>query len=1102
MSRLGLLARSVRWYGRSNLAVVLGVATAVGVLGGALVVGESVRWSLRELALRRLGRVAQAVQSRRFFREALASELAVGRAAAPILSLAGNVLDEASGRRAYGVAVYGVDERFWSLQAVPAPAVARGARDVFLSPALRAELGVQDGASLLLRVDAPGEVSAATLYGSRDDVGRTLRATARRAPDAAAEFSLRGSQRAVLAAFVPLSLLQRTLKHEARANGVVLTGDAEVEAALRTAARLPDFGLKLRVLAPRRALSLESEEALLSDTVVTAARQTAERHHLDASPLLTYLANTLSVGERAVPYSLVSGVAAEEFDALAKRASARVVAPGREPILLNDWTARELGAAAGQPLRLTYFVWEEAGKLVERRAEFDVAGTVPLEAGDRDMTPDYPGITESLHLADWNPPFPVDLKRVRPRDEEYWTRYKGTPKAFVRLERAQALWGHRLGKLTSLRLRVSGDDLNEARRAYERELLASLDPVRNGFQVVAARQDVLAASRGSTDFDEYFLYFSVFLIASALLLVGLFFRLGVEQRLQEIGLLRSLGFTPGQLLRQFVGEALLLSVVGSLPGIPLAAGFAAAVLFLLGQFGGDAIGTQALVVHVAPGTLIPGALAGVLVATLTSATAVRGLLRREPRPLLLGVLVEPSSRLRRGARSWLWGVLGVGVALGLAGTSANGVLDPVAGFFGAGAASLFAGLAFTRRWLQRRDRAVAKNVAALGVRAVSQRPGRSLLSIALVASATFVVVALGAFRRPGPSGSDPKSGTGGYALVGESLLPIHYDFGTDEGPRQLGFLGADAEAVARARVARLRLRPGDDASCLNLYLPQSPRVLGAPAAFGREARFAFAGSVAESVAERANPWLLLEHSSVPPEFPAIADQNSIEYVLHSKLGGAFEMDTPGAGRVRLRLVAALRGSLFQSELIVSEAAFQRMFPAESGYRVFLLDASAADAAALTGVLESRLADSGLDLQPAAERLERYLNVEHMYIATFQLLGGLGLLLGTAGLATVILRNAAERRRELGLLRAVGFQAAHLRTLALAENAVLLVTGLAIGSLCALIAVVPAAGVRSAQAPVTELGALLGGVLLIGLGAAWLAVRLASRGDVLLALRTD
>ncbi len=65
-----------------------------------------------------------------------------------------------------------------------------------------------------------------------------------------------------------------------------------------------------------------------------------------------------------------------------------------------------------------------------------------------------------------------------------------------------------------------------------------------------------------------------------------------------------------------------------------------------------------------------------------------------------------------------------------------------------------------------------------------------------------------------------------------------------------------------------------------------------------------------------------------------------------------------------------------------------------------------------------------------------------YLATFQTLGGLGLLLGTVGLAAILLRNVLERRGELATLRALGFQRASLAWLVLAENTLLLLVGLA------------------------------------------------------------
>src|SRR5512147_3200567 len=96
-----LLARNLAWYWRTNLAVLLGVATATGVLGGALLVGDSVRSSLRGLVEARLGNAESVVARDGFFREELARSWD-GTSACPSIAIEGIVAHEPSGRRAAG----------------------------------------------------------------------------------------------------------------------------------------------------------------------------------------------------------------------------------------------------------------------------------------------------------------------------------------------------------------------------------------------------------------------------------------------------------------------------------------------------------------------------------------------------------------------------------------------------------------------------------------------------------------------------------------------------------------------------------------------------------------------------------------------------------------------------------------------------------------------------------------------------------------------------------------------------------------------------------------------------------------------------------------
>ena len=170
-----------------------------------------------------------------------------------------------------------------------------------------------------------------------------------------------------------------------------------------------------------------------------------------------------------------------------------------------------------------------------------------------------------------------------------------------------------------------------------------------------------------------------------------------------------------------------------------------------------------------------------------------------------------------------------------------------------------------------------------------------------------------------------------------------------------------------------------------------------------------------------------------------------------KVGDELVMDGAN-GPLKLRVVAALSDSIFQSELLMSEKNFLRLFPAEEGYRMFLIDVpNTQQAAVVSTTLEDRLSDFGFDVVATDERLANFHRVENTYLSTFQMLGGLGLALGTLGMAAVLLRNVFERRRELALLRAVGYNSSHFAAMVITENVLMLCCGLAVGFVCALLA---------------------------------------------------
>ena len=1129
-----LVRRNLTHFWQTNLAVVAGVAVAVAVLSGALLVGSSVRASLRVLALERLGAVDLVVTSVGFVRESLADDL-VGAdgmrdafgALAPIIAVEGFVTHQESGRRASGIQVYGVDARFWRFHGREPEVFEQN--DVLVSDGLARELGAEVDDALLVRVEKPSAVPISSLHGRRDDVGRTLRLGIVRVltPAELGEFSFRPQQGRARAVFVSLARLQRELEQAGRVNTVLIgTGgqtpderqDAErlatAEAAVRTVATLEDLGLRVRALPERASFAVESAAGLLNDQTAATIAATAEAQGLRAEPLLTYLVNRFSREDRLTPYSLITALDLRVIAGVDVEAGTS----GATPVVLNDWTADDLGAQPGDTITVEFYLWEDEGRLTTHEIDLEVAAVVPIDgpAGDRDLAPAYPGITEANDVIDWDPPFDVDLSLIRPKDEEYWDEHRTTPKAFIPLAAGQQLWASRWGLLTSVRFYPTMGDLDSTRERFQRAFRSALDPLAVAFVVYPARALALEASAGATDFGLYFIYFSFFLVVSALLLASLFFRLGVEQRLREIGLLRATGFPPPAIRRVFWSEALVLSVVGSAVGVVGAIGYAEMIMFGLRTWWVDAVGTTRLALHVSGFALSGGVAGGIAAAFASIAWTLRALGPASARSLISGALTEAT-----GAREPVVGggrprqsravVLALGltvVGLALVALASTGVLSATAGFFGAGLTLLCAMLAFAWAWLHTRPRrhtAGPWSVSQVGFRNTTSRPGRSVLCIALIASAAFIIVAVDAFHREGGDAElEPQSGTGGFTLLAESLLPVAHDPSTEAGRDVLNLIDLYEAGgpLSDVSLARFRLRPGEDASCLNLYQAKDPRILAPTPGFVESGRFAFGATLAATAAEDDNPWLLLDRTFEDGAIPAIADATSLTYALHLSVGDDFVLNRDTDRPIRLRIVAALSDSIFQRELLIAESHFERVFPDYDGYRFFLVDAPPDGTEAISAALEDRLADFGFDVVSAGDRLDAFHRVENTYLATFQTLGGLGLILGTLGLGAVLLRNVLERRRELALLRAVGYNTGHLSLMVLAENALLLFAGLGVGTVCAVIAIAPAWLERGGGVPVLSLGALLILVVITGLTASLAATLVAVRSPLLRALRTE
>lgn len=1197
MTRTLLIIRSLLHYWRTNLAVLMGAIAGTAVIGGALIVGDSVRGSLRQMTLERLGKVDFVLSGPRFFREELATELQQQNIPAmPAIVMQAGFVATSGGtsRRAGQVNVYGFSDDAWSLiqtGQVPRPT----GTEVVLNAQAAQALNVKAGDTVTLWIELPSAVPRDTLLGRKDhDSQEVVLKVLAVAPEdnGLSRLGLNPTQAMPLNAFVDLHELQDRLSLEeirptrrdparkpSRINALLVAGpenltpaasaklNDEYNSILKKTVQLSDLNLRLVHDGALNCELLESEQMILEDKLAAAATRAGDHLKLATSPVMVYLANRLwnpkldagdllsramkgdtkaqkTLKDRPAPepgYSMYSTVAGLDVLSLDQTPFAGFEFVGDKPkslgvsdVIIDEWLASDLRVTVGDKIRFTYHLVGSRGELPEEDRTATVRGIVRMTgaAADRNLTPQVKGITDVESLSEWDQPFDMNLDVVTPRDDDFWDKYRATPKMFLPLESARVMWPSRYGTFTSVRfgspewqadtIEIPLRDVGKTKVAARHKLLADailqqVNPTELGLAFQPVKAIGLMAANGSTDFSGLFFGFSLFLIVAAMILIGLLFRLGIEQRVRDLGLLGAIGFTPQQVRFQMLQEGLIVVIAGGLIGLLAAVGYAKLMIYGLTHWWVGAIGTKDLILEVGMFSLPTGFAIAVAAALCSIWWALRQLNGLSLREQLAGVTekeTDVKTQQVKARKAWRRALISAGLALVLTVAVVAGAIPAAATFFAVGILTLVATSSFLTAWLNGKETAsnsLGRGTAAFGrlaLRNASRQRLRSTMTAGMIATATFLIVTVAAFRRD-PAGDlpDKKSGNGGFTLVAESSSPILYDLNTADGRKKLQLDAPAGSLAAKAldamRVVPFRVKPGEDASCLNLYQTRVPTILGMPESIADEGRFAFAMGSWQGLSphdQQAGP-----QSKAPaslPVVPVLGDLNTLMFSMHKSVGQTIAIPNDEHPQHELKIAGMFQDSVFQGVLVMREDDFSKLYPQQKGFRYFLIEVPPELAEAASSLLETELAEYGFDAEPVSDRLARFLSVQNTYLSTFQTLGGLGLLLGTFGLATVMLRNVMERQAELALLRAVGFRAGSVGLLVLYENAFVLSWGLLAGAISALLAVAPNLTSRSGDVPLGSLLFLIAIVFLTGMLAAAFAVRSAVKLPIVQTLRGD
>lgn len=1028
-----LILHTLRHYWRQNLSLALGVAVSTAVITGALIVGDSMRYSLRTIADLQLGQVTHVISAGdRYFTDFLAirMEATTGYPAASLLQLEGSAASEGGRFRLPKVQILGIREDFADVTGTAGPLQDIAAGEAAVSQNLATRLNLEAGDEILLRIqklsviplNAPFVSDAETIAPVRVMVTDIL------SEEQMGRFQLQHIQSAPFNAFLSLEFLNEVMENEGKANRVLISTSGEpadrFESALQQAWQLEDVNLNLRRNPRQNAWELTSERVFIDPPIQEALEATES----NANPVLTYFVNRLARGDRSTPYSFVSTLPE--------------IAPGE--IVLNQWLADDLQAKPGDTVALDYFVIGPLRELEERTAPFVVREIVPMSGKWTDATimPDIPGLSDVGNCSDWETGVPVDLERIRDKDEDYWDRYGGAPKAYISYEQARELWANRFGAATLIRFPEAMDQTEMEELLHQKINLSDL-----GFRTEPVREAAGRAAAGGVDFSQLFLGLSFFLLLAGLLLTVLLFSLNTESRMTQIGTFSVLGFTDGRIRRMLLLESLLVAATGSAGGLLLASGYNQLVFSALNNIWSAIVRTQTLITIVRADTLALGFGISLFVSFFAIYWTLRRLLRQEAHALQTATIQQGSAG-RRALKNALAAISGI-AALGLVGWSyAQSEFQNAGLFFAGGGLLLMALLLFLHNRLQQQrkpaDLSEMKLSRLIGEN-ITRNYNRSFLVVALFAIGTFIVIATGMNRQDVfSSATNRESGTGGFLFFAESTVPVLRNLNDPAVRFETGLTGDYP-------IVQIRTFQGDDASCLNLNRVSTPAIWGVRPG-DLSGRFSFVSGTDEINEE--HPWQSLAQPLGPNTIPAIADQTVIQWGLGLKVGDTLQYVDERGQALNLKLIGGLANSIFQGSVLIDDRLFLEHFPSNSGARVFLVDGQPEESEAIREELDLAFRDHGWGSQPAAERLATFNSVTNTYLSIFMILGGLGLLIGTIGLGIVMARNLLSRRDELGILLALGFRRHMVSRMVTLEHFYLLLLGVGIGLLCSVVAALP------------------------------------------------
>ncbi len=1090
MTFFRIIARSLWYFRKQHLAVFVGTVICTAVLTGALIIGNSVNFSLRKLVETRLGNTKYVLTTGpRFVRAQLANEMANALQinATPLLLLQGIAINSESNTRINTAQIICIDNTFWSFSNNTMPLLEEN--EAIISENVAQKLKLTKGNEFLVKIDNAAIIPVNTPFAPESKPSISLRLTIKDIVNDSCfgRFSLRSNQAAPLNIFVSRLLIAKKLNLSNVTNCILLSDNKsnnitkfEIEQSLSQHWQTEDAGLAINKTSDNEYYEIVSNRVFIDNPISKAISLIPIPHQ----NILTYLVNSIQYKNKSTPYSFVSATSLPITSAII----------GNREIVVNQWLANDLQITVGDSLTLTYYVIGQLRTLIEKSKSFKVIQVIPIESkyANSSLMPSFPGLSDAGSCRDWNAGIPIDLKKIRDKDEKYWNDFKGTPKAYISSETGAELWSNQFGNLTAIRFNNSDITL----QSLKNTIIRNINPSSLGIAITPVFYNGLNAANNAVNFGELFLSLSFFVITAALLLTILLHSLNTEIRSSESGILAGLGYSFRKILQLRFAESAVVIILGGIIGAIIGIAYNYLLIKGLNSVWNNAVRANMLEVNIKFSTLLIGCFSGICIALISIFVVTNRKLKTSVASLIKGL---PNNI----ASSSMWninlskiityvGILGALVLIII--SIATKSIENVALYLSAGSLFLIGSSALIINYISstsKKSNSPLSSIFQLAVKNAGRNKSRSITVILVLAIGVFSIIITGSYRKTFYDTENlSKSGTGGFKFWVETSLPIIYDLNTKEGKENL--LASNENDLDSVKFIQIQDLEGDDASCLNLNQVQRPRILGI-SAYEFDKRNAFSFTSLQKDVDEQHPWLGLDLKLGKNIYPAFADQTVIKYGFKKTIGDTLTYNNETGDTIKFVIIGGLNNSIFQGNLLISNKKFSSNFPSSAGSKIILVDAPKQSQVVVEEIIRNSFIDYGVEIATASNRLAEFNSVENTYLNVFMGLGSLGVIIGTFGMGLILYRNMLERRHEMGLLMAIGFTKKEIVRLIVIENVFLLLAGILCGLLSAIIGIFPSIISPAFNIDGSFLTAIISSIFIIGL--IWIIVLVKSSTKV-------